>query len=435
MVCFESMWLRDESIHNVVRDGWVYGLAAGMQHDSCSIVSECAKSHFDGSTCDEQQVLREQIKELLTHEELMWKQHNRVQWLREGDKNTRFFHTRASNRCRRNGILRLKGPDGRWVEEHDEVCNLVTGYFSELFSSLPPQDCESVVNDIDRSLTDNERQALERRVTSSEVYEALIQIDPSKAPGPDGMTVMFYQKFWCFMAKKDGRKGALALKIDMSKAYDRVEWPFIQVVLSKFGFPSYFSNLIMACVSSVSFSFNINGQVSGHVTPTRGLRQGDPIPPYLFVMCAEVLSSMIRKSIMEGHIHGVKVCRGAPEISHLFFADDGIFFTRSSVEESCRLKSIFTLYCQASGQVINYEKSKISFNANVNIHVQTRIIECWNVREVVHQNKYLGLSHPSKAKTRGVTSWVSSQHNGVNNRENYNALSKTKMDTKCHDNT
>ena len=177
----------------------------------------------------------------------------------------------------------------------------------------------------------------------------------------------------------------------MSKAYDRVEWPFIRAVLSKFGFPTHFSNMIMACVSSVSFSFNINGQVSGHVTPTRGLRQGDPISPYIFVMCAEVLSSMIRKSIAEGQIHGVKVCRGAPEISHLFFADDSIFFTRSSVEESCRLKSILTRYCQASGQVINYEKSEISFSANVDSQVRARIIECLNVREVTHQNKYLGL--------------------------------------------
>ena len=147
----------------------------------------------------------------------------------------------------------------------------------------------------------------------------------------------------------------------------------------------------MACVSLVSFSFNINGQVSGHVTPTRGLRQGDPLSPYIFVMCAEVLSSMIRKSIAEGQIHGVKVCRGAPEISHLFFADDNIFFTRSSVEESCRLKSILTRYCQASGQVINYEKSEISFSANVDSQVRARIIECLNVREVTHQNKYLGL--------------------------------------------
>nr|GEX97632.1 reverse transcriptase [Tanacetum cinerariifolium] len=100
---------------------------------------------------------------------------------------------------------------------------------------------------------------------------------------------------------------------------------------------------------------------------------------------------MVRKSVTEGHIHGVKVCREAPEISHMFFADDNIFFTRSSVEKSCKLKSIFTRYCQASGQVINYEKSKISFSANVDIHIRTRIIECLNVREVVHQDKYIGL--------------------------------------------
>nr|GEV29718.1 reverse transcriptase [Tanacetum cinerariifolium] len=74
-----------------------------------------------------------------------------------------------------------------------------------------------------------------------------------------------------------------------------------------------------------------------------------------------------------------------------FFADDNIFFTRSSVEESCRLKGIFTRYCKASGQVINYEKAEISFIAKVDIHMRTQIIECLNVREVVHQNKYLGL--------------------------------------------
>ncbi|GKB91122.1 reverse transcriptase [Tanacetum coccineum] len=278
-----------------MRDGWAYGLAASMQHDPCGIVSECAnrlsdwnkrcfghvqlsikskqktlqilQSRFDGSTCDEQRVLREKIKELLTREELMWKQRSRVQWLREGDMNARFFHSRASNRC----------------------------YFLEIFSSSSPQDCESAVNDIDRSMTDNERQALERRVTSSEAYEALMQMDPSKAPGPDGMTALFYQKIWCF---------------------------------------------------------------TGHVTPTRGLRQGDPISPYIFVMCAEELSSLVRKSVTEGHIHGVKVCRGAPEISHMS---------------------------------LTIKKSEISFSANVDIHTRTRIIECLNVREVVHQDKYLGL--------------------------------------------
>ncbi|GKE69481.1 reverse transcriptase, partial [Tanacetum coccineum] len=123
----------------------------------------------------------------------------------------------------------------------------------------------------------------------------------------DNAIVAFEVMHW-LKNKKDGKRGALAPKIDMSKAYDRVEWHFIRAVLEKFGFPTHFTNLIMACVSSVSYSFNINGQVAGRVTPARGLRQGDPLSPYLFIMCAEALSSMIRKSVTQGRIYGVKVC-------------------------------------------------------------------------------------------------------------------------------
>ncbi|GKA81339.1 ribonuclease H [Tanacetum coccineum] len=149
----------------------------------------------------------------------------------------------------------------------------------------------------------------------------------------------------------------------------------------------------MACVSSVSYSFNINGQVAGHVTLTRGLRQEDPVSPYLFIKCAEVLSSMIRKSVTQRRIHRIRVYRRAPEISHLFFVDDSIFFMRVSNEEIYHLKSMFERYCRSSGQVINYEKYEISFSANVEPHVRTRISDLLSVREADVQLKYLGLPY------------------------------------------
>ncbi|PWA67820.1 hypothetical protein CTI12_AA315780 [Artemisia annua] len=121
-----------------------------------------------------QRALREEIKELLTREEIMWKQRSRVQWLREGDKNTRFFHSRASNQREHNNILRLKDEDGRWVENEEDLCTVSVKYLSNLFSSSSPQSCSSVVEDIDQSLTDNDRVALERQVTSTEVHEALM---------------------------------------------------------------------------------------------------------------------------------------------------------------------------------------------------------------------------------------------------------------------
>ncbi|PWA52122.1 hypothetical protein CTI12_AA457560 [Artemisia annua] len=196
MFRFESMWLRDESIHEVVKDAWANGVAAGLQHDPCAIVGECAaklsewnkysfghvqrsikskqrslyilQSRFDASTWLEQQQLREGIKELLTREELMWKQRSRIQWLSEGDKNTRFFHSRASNRRKRNSILRLKDQDGRWIDNEEDVRSLVARYFSDLFSTSLPQDCDSVVKDINKSLTETDLISLEKQVTSTE---------------------------------------------------------------------------------------------------------------------------------------------------------------------------------------------------------------------------------------------------------------------------
>ncbi|KAK2659426.1 hypothetical protein Ddye_005959 [Dipteronia dyeriana] len=122
------------------------------------------------------------------------------------------------------------------------------------------------------------------------------------------------------------KKGFLALKLDMFKAYDRVEWGFLSQIMLKLGFLSRWVNRIMSCVSSVSFSFLVNGEVCGMVKPSRRLRQGDLLSPYLFLLCVEGLSSLVHRTVSCGELTGVRCGQTGPFILYLFFVDDSLLF-------------------------------------------------------------------------------------------------------------
>lgn len=155
--------------------------------------------------------------------------------------------------------------------------------------------------------------------------------------------VMHYLK-----RKRFGKDGYMDVKLVMSKAYDRIEWDFLRAILDKMGFSDWWIHLILQYVSTVSYNI-FHGENIGPIIPTRGIQQGDPLSPYLFIMCAEGLSSLIRNYKNKLWIHGIKICRQAPSISHMLFMDDNYLYCKASVEEARKVLELLHLFERALG--------------------------------------------------------------------------------------
>ena len=134
--------------------------------------------------------------------------------------------------------------------------------------------------------------------------------------------------------------------------------------MEKMSFHEKWINLIMHCITTISYFVLINGVAYGSIIPTRGLRQGDIVSPYIFLLCAYGFSSLINDAARNQRISGVSICKGSPKITHLFFADDSLLFCKANIQECQNLINILQLYEASSGQKINANKSSVFFNNN-----------------------------------------------------------------------
>ena len=227
-----------------------------------------------------------------------------------------------------------------------------------------------------------------KRVLPDVVSEAQSAFIPGRQI-TDNVLVAF-EVMHCINQRRKG-KGLMAIKLDMSKAYDRVEWSFLEAMMRRMGFKDRWISLMMMCVTMVSYSMLINGKPKGKITPTQGLRQGDPISPYLFLMCAEGLSAMLRRDKSGENLRGISVCKGAPRVSHLLFADDCIVFCKASTEEGLKVTKILEDYERESGQKLNREKTSLFFSKNTKAEVQEAVKDMFGAQIILQHEKYLGL--------------------------------------------
>ncbi|OMO67823.1 reverse transcriptase [Corchorus capsularis] len=448
---FENIWAEHEDSAAIVNEGWTDSACEGVPDQLYKCGNLLQRWNQD--------VFGNRSKSL---------------WLRDGDRNTKYFHAVANQRKRRNFITSVTDDAGEVHCDQDSITRIIMDYYQSIFSSDNPNrnDILKVTSLIGQRVSPKMSDLLDKEFTSKDIKEAIFQMNPCKAPGPDGMNPCFFQTYWHIVGrdivkmalgflndgdplpainhtnivlipklanpssvrdyrpislcnvmmkiitkaltnrlklilpdiisdtqsafvpdrqifdnsiisfetvhymsnKRGGQVSHMALKLDISKAYDRVEWSYLEEVMRVMGFSERWISRVMACVHSVSYSVSINGKQSGRINPTRGIRQGDPLSPYLFLLCMEGLTSLLRESESNGTIRGVAVARHAPRISHLFFAVDNILFLRTRVSDCEAVLHQLNRFEMASGQQINVAKSSILFSSNTPSDLKSSIM-------------------------------------------------------------
>lgn len=181
------------------------------------------------------------------------------------------------------------------------------------------------------------------------------------------------------------------LKTDMEKAFDRMEWNFILEIMRKLGFPPIWINWIRICIFSPSFSILINGSPFGLFSPARGLRQGNPLSPFLFILGSEVFSRLLVHTESQDFLKGLKIAKICPIVSHLLFADDLLVFCRAFPSKTSCIRDCFDKYSRWFGQSINVSKSSIHFSKNTNPNSIRNILSILPFIHNPSKSVYLGL--------------------------------------------
>jgi hypothetical protein len=197
-----------------------------------------------------------------------------------------------------------------------------------------------------------------------------------------------------------GNKGTFAIKVDLSKAYDKISWDFIWRILCEIKIPQGMVNVIMHAITSMETNVKWNGARAEYFRPQRGIRQGDPISPYLFVLCMDKLSHLIMHAVNVGDWRGIKAGRNGPMVSHLMFADDLLLFGEASEKQMKCVMDILNKFCSLSGQEVSHEKTSILFSKNVNRGLKDRLLHLSGFRETYDLGKYLGVPLIGRAPKR-----------------------------------
>ena len=163
------------------------------------------------------------------------------------------------------------------------------------------------------------------------------------------------------MHQVKGKKGYMTIKIDVEKAYDQLDQNFVVESLKDVGLTNHFVNLIWHCIFSAFVNILWNGESTSEFFPSRGIKQCDPISPYLFVICIERISHLIQLVVNHNHWKPITLSRCGPPIMHLCFADDLVIFAEAFMSQVEIISKCVKSFCVCSNKKFSKEKIRIFF--------------------------------------------------------------------------
>ena len=190
------------------------------------------------------------------------------------------------------------------------------------------------------------------------------------------------------------------MKLDLYKAYDRLNWNYLRAILGAYGFDKRWIEWVYSMISTPNFSILVNGTPTSTFNATRGIRQGDPISPFLFIMAMEGLGRNIKKELREKRIKGIKLWGNNLPVTHQQFVDDVMLFGEVSVKEVRNFKRILEVFMEASGMEINNEKS-CTFIFNTPDSIKAHLTRTLGFKQGELPTKYLGIQldiNPTRMK-------------------------------------
>ncbi|GKV17695.1 hypothetical protein SLEP1_g28164 [Rubroshorea leprosula] len=337
---------------------------------------------LEGEEVAERQEGFHEMWDIMKKREILWKQKSRCSWAKLGDANTRFFHKVANGRKVHNNINGF-ACEGKWVEEPKEVKKEVVRYFSKMFdgeSWQRPKPVEINFNQISKE----KKEELERPFSVEEIEEGLKSCEGTKAPGPDGFNFNFLKCVWN------------CLKEDFMRLFEEFHQN------GRIGFGMKWRGWIRECLSTARISVLVNGSPTEEFVMGRGLRQGDPLSPFLFLIVAEGLNGLVRRAETEGMLHGPAVGNKGLTISLLQFANDMVILGNADSENIFAVKTILRCFELMSRLRINFSKSSVvGYNVSERwIKGATSVLHCG-----VGETSFMYLGLPVGGKIRCKKMW------------------------------